>query len=203
MGLIAWLRGKSHNDDPRLAEWRRNWALALERPDPAAVASLAARLAALGLPDDDIEVQREMLDALRELVRFRTGLEASGLPVVQTGHRVIGTDTCHFSAPASMPDEEGQPAGRLLLTGTRAVFAGGGRTKALPWHSVGKVVSADRDIVVFRKGQDSVHRFRCNTFADALCGVDIAQRLADARPRGDAASVPAAAARRATDNRRS
>lgn len=186
MGLIAWFRSKSQGEDPRLADWRREWTSAIERPDPAAVSSLAARLDALGLPDDDVEVAREMLDALRELAGLRARLDASGLPVVETGHRVIGTDICHFSAPVSMPEDEAQPAGRLLLTGTRAVFVGGGRTKALPWHSIGKVLRTERDVVLIKKGQDGLHRFRCNTFADAVCGLYIAQRLAGSRPGGEA-----------------
>ena len=50
-----------------------------------------------------------------------------------------GADRCHFSAPVSMPDDPAQPTGRLLLTSTRAVFAGGARTPALAWHATREV----------------------------------------------------------------
>ena len=178
MGLLTWLKGRNTNGDPRLADWRRTWTTVASAPDSPAVAALAAQLEALRLPDDDVEVEREMLDALRELLQLRTEVEGSGLPVVETGHRVIGTDSCHFSAPASMPDHEGQPAGRLLLTSARAVFVGGARTSTMPWHAVARVVQSERDIVVVRKDRESVHRFRCNTYTDAMCGVLLAQHLA-------------------------
>lgn len=188
MGLLTWLRGRSTNGDPRLADWRRTWTTAAGSPDSSAVAALAAQLDALGLAEEDVEVEREMLDGLRDLLKLRTELEASGLPVVETGHRVIGADTCHFSAPASMPDAEGQPAGRLLLTSVRAVFAGGARTSTVSWHGVARVVHSERDIVVVRKDRETVHRFRCNTFTDAMCGVLVAQHLAARSQSGAARS---------------
>jgi hypothetical protein len=150
-------------------------------PDAAGLTSLEARLDALGLPDDDIEIEREMLEGARDLLRLRSDVDSAGLPVVETGHRVIGTDRCHFSAPVSMPDDAAQAAGRLLLTGVRAVFVGGARTTALPWHAVGEVVQSERDIVLIRKDREHVYRFRCNTFTDAVCGTFLAQRLAARR----------------------
>ena len=73
----------------------------------------------------------------------------------------------------------GQPTGRLLLTSTRAVFAGGARTPALPWHATREVIQSGRDLLlVFKNAQeDDGHRFRCNSFADALCGAAIARHL--------------------------
>ena len=194
MGLLAWLTGKSRNDDPRVAEWRRKWTHAVEtRRSERDVPELQAGLDALELPDDDIEVEREMLDGLRELWRLHGELDSAGLPSIETGHRVIGADVCHFSAPASMPDDEAQPSGRLLLTSARAIFAGGARTRSLPWHAVGKILHSERDILLVRKDQ-GLYRFRCNTYSDALRGTLIAERLvtqsrADNGGRGGAPST--------------
>src|SRR5918993_1268533 len=106
-------------------------------------------------------------------------LAAARVPIVETTHRVVGTDRCHFSAPVSVPDDPAQPTGRLLLTSTRAVFAGGARTPALPWHGVREIVQAGRDVifVLARAGEETGQRFRCNSDAEALCGAAIGRHL--------------------------
>ena len=125
MGLFGWLSGRRGGEDDRLAAWRAAWAKAAEAQDTRAAAGLRAQLDAFGLPDEEVEVEREMLDGLEALEAVQVALTAGALPAVETGHRVVGSDVCHFSAPASMPDEPSQPSGRLLLTHARAVFAGG------------------------------------------------------------------------------
>jgi len=119
-----------------------------------------------------------MLEALRQLVDLSRELDASRLPIVETSHRVAGADVCHFSAAVSVPDDPAQPTGRLLLTSRRAAFAGGGRVPSLPWHAVREVVQNGRDVLVVRAGADEGIRFRCNSFADAVCGAAIARYLA-------------------------
>lgn len=128
---------------------------------------------------DDLEIEEEMLDGLRQLLELERELRASHLPRVETSHRVVGSDRCHFSAPVSMPDDPAQPTGRLLLTSTRAVFAGGARTPALPWHATREVIQSGRDLMrVFRNAQGHEgHRFRCTSFTEALCGAAIARHL--------------------------
>ena len=117
-----------------------------------------------------------MLDGLTALAALRRTL-SSALPVVETGHRVIGSERCHFTAPVSMPDHPSQPAGRLLFTGTRAVFVGGGTPTAVAWHAVSEVRQAERDLVLARGGGDGVFRFRANAYADALCGAELARHF--------------------------
>jgi hypothetical protein len=160
-------------------------------PDAAAVAALTAGLEHLGLAEEDIEIEREMIDGLAQLVALRTAVEAGGLPVVETGHRVVGADTCHFTAPTSMPDDPAQPSGRLILTSGRAIFAGGPRTLTLPWHAVSDVVQQGRDLVLVRHGGETLHRFRCNVFADALCAALLARALSR-RPRASSSAAPTA-----------
>ena len=122
-------------------------------------------------------MEEEMLDGLRRLVELNDRLAAASLPTIETSHRVLGSDRCHFIAPVSMPDDPAQPTGRLLLTSVRAVFAGGGRTPALPWHAVREVIQTERDLLLVRLGTDDGYRFRCNSFADALCAAAIARHL--------------------------
>jgi hypothetical protein len=183
MGLFGWFkRNGSSAGNRELADWRKTWNAAASGPaDASALAALRARLDTLALSADDKEIELEMLDALDELLQLRAEVERGELPVVETGHRVVGTESCHFSAPVSMPDDDAQPSGRLLLTSTKAIFVGGARTTTVPWHAIGEAVHNDRDLLLIRKDRQHLYRFRCNTFADALRSAFLAQRLAAAR----------------------
>lgn len=180
MGILGWFKRTAHSGtNGDLRAWREAWSQALAALDPGAVATLEAALRRTPAMADDLEIEEEMLDALRQVLDLERDLAASRVPVVETTHRVVGSDRCHFSAPVSMPDDPAQPTGRLLLTSTRAVFAGGSRTPALPWHAAREVIQSGRDLLfVFRSASDEGgHRFRCNSFADALCGAAIARHL--------------------------
>jgi len=177
MGLLGRLFGRTSNNGDRAQAWRESWARAVEARDAAALAGLEAALRQTPPLADDLEIEEEMLDALRQLLDLERDLAAARLPLVDTTHRVVGADRCHFSAPVSMPDDPAQPTGRLLLTSSRAVFAGGSRTPAVPWHATREVLQRDRDLLFVRAGADEGYRFRCNSFADALCGAAIARHL--------------------------
>ena len=179
MEFFGWLKKKGRGSLDGAREWREAWSRAVASLDAGAVAPLEAALRATPPLADDLEFEEEMLDALQQLLELERELAASRVPVVETRHRVVGSDRCHFSAPVSMPDDPAQPTGRLLLTSTRAVFAGGSRTPALPWHAAREVIQSGRDLlfVVRNAHEDPGHRFRCNSFADALCGAAIARHL--------------------------
>jgi hypothetical protein len=178
MSLLDWFRkGHGAKEDPRLRHWKQEWTSAIAAPEAARLQKLGADLEAFGLPEDDIEIEREMLEGLERLIALTHEIGANGLPVVDTGHRVVGTERCHFSAPASMPDEPTQPSGRLLLTSGRAIFVGGASARTLAWHMVGDALPSDRDLVLVRVDREHLLRFRSNTFADALCAAFLARRL--------------------------
>jgi hypothetical protein len=170
MGLLGWFRRSRNGTDDRLVAWRRTWSAAANDPSAAHLPALTAQLTAFNLPEEEVEIEREMLHALDELLRLRAAVSTVGLPIVETTHRVIGGDRCHFSAPVSLPDDDAQPSGRLLLTASRAVFVGAGRTMHVAWHAVGDVRLADRDLLLVRRDRQHLYRFRCNTYADAVCG---------------------------------
>lgn len=176
MGVFDWWKRRP-TEPPGLQAWRTAWeAGAAGEPDRETVERLRAALDALAAPEEEIEIEREMLDGLLALCNLVQGVHAAGLPALETGHRVVGTDACHFSAPASMPDEPAEPAGRLLLTSRRAVFAGGAGI-AIPWHALTDTLHASRDVILVSRGRERVHRFRCNSFTDALTASYIARRL--------------------------
>jgi hypothetical protein len=176
MGLLDWFK-RGNGEDGRLVAWRAKWSAAAEAEDASQHAALTRELESFSLSDDEVEIEREMLDALERIGALSPG----GLPRVETGHRVVGTDVCHFVGPVSMPEEPMQPTGRLLLTSARAIFVGGANGTALPWHTVTKVISAERDLVLLRADQQRLYRFRCNSYADALEAAWIARRLISSR----------------------
>jgi hypothetical protein len=161
--------------------WKQAWTEAAASPDAAKVQELRTRLNRLVAPDGDLEIEREMLAGLEHVVEFASTVAAGGLPIVATGHRVVGADICHFTASASMPDDPAQPSGRLLLTNTRAIFVGGARGVTVAWHAVARPLHADRDVILVRIDGAALYRFRCNSFDDALCGAFIARQLASSR----------------------
>jgi hypothetical protein len=184
MGLFGWLKGKGGaRSNSRVAGWHRAWEEAVAEAEPD-VPALQAMLNGLALPEDEIEIEREMLTGLEQLMQLRHSLSGNGLPAIETGHRVVGTDVCHFSAPASRPDDPAQPSGRLILTNARAIFAGGAKAIAIPWHAVVQVLQSERDIALIRVDREAVYRFRCNSFTEAMCGAFIARTLAAGKTRG-------------------
>jgi len=176
MGFFGRFGAWRKNHQPEA--WRHDWTRALAAPDDASVAALERRLRHRPPFADDLELEEEMLEALRQLVALSRDLAASRLPIVETAHRIVGADLCHFSVPVSVPDDPAQPTGRLLLTSTRAAFAGGARLPGLAWHAVRDVVQNGRDVLFVRAGAGEAVRFRCNSFTDAVCGAAIARHLA-------------------------
>jgi hypothetical protein len=183
MGLFGWLKGKgSARSNSTVAGWHKAWEAAVAQVDPD-VAALEAALTGLALSEDEIEIEREMLAGLEQLIELRRSMSNNGLPAIETGHRIVGSDVCHFSAPASRPDDPAQPSGRLILTNARAILAGGAKALAVPWHAVVQVLQTERDIALIRVDREALYRFRCNSFAEAMCGAFIARTLAGARNR--------------------
>jgi len=180
MGLLGWLKRPRAGKNHQIEAWRREWERAADTGDAAAVASLRAALLAQPPMAPDIEMEQEMLEGLERLVALNEDLQAARLPFVETTHRVVGADACHYSAPVSMPEDAAQPSGRLLLTATRAVFIGGAKLTAVPWHLAAKAFHGGRDVLIVRADGTAAYRFRCNSYADALCGAALARHLIEA-----------------------
>lgn len=177
MRLFDWLKRGGTQTDERLSQWRTEWEAAVRSGEAGATGRLRSSLDEFGLPEEDVEIEREMLDALERLTEVTSRVSSEGLPALVTGHRVVGGDVCHFSSPVSMPDEPSQPSGRLLLTGARAIFVGGANGAAVAWHAVAEVHCQSRDLVLVRRDRERVYRFRCNSYADALVAAFLARRI--------------------------
>jgi hypothetical protein len=177
MGWFTWLRGTDKRHVGASGAWRRAWTAAAESPSAHALEQLRTDLRALESGADDLEIEHEMLAGMEELVGLMKTMNAGGAPVIATGHRVVGRDVCHFSAPATLDVDGGGASGTFLLTATRAVFVGGSRTLTLPWHGVAAVARQDRDLLISRGTGGPAHRVRCNTYGDALRGAFLARHL--------------------------
>ena len=181
MGWFDWFR-RNGAEEAWARQWKTDWAAAIEAPDAARAAELRARLDAAGPTDDErFEIEREMLEGLEAVIELGQALATRGPDPIATGHRAVGADRCFFSAPASRPDDPGQPSGTLLLTNTRAIFIGGSRALTIPWHAVGRAFPQNRDLVLIRTDREDLHRFRCNSFADALRAAQLARHLVSKR----------------------
>lgn len=175
MSILGWLRGKRRGDDRERDAWRRSWSAAVEANDVSVIATLRDALQPLQRPDEDIEVEVEMLDALEQLAAIHPPHD---LPVIETQHRVVAGETCHFTAPASLPDDPNQASGRVLFTAARSIFVGGGsKTQPLPWHAVKDVVRSERDLLLLRPDGSASAHFRFNTYGDAVVAAYLARRL--------------------------
>jgi hypothetical protein len=177
MGLWRWVVGaRTPGLNPRLAAWRASWNRAASSGEVAAVAVLSEQLNGLDLPEEETEIEREMLVALQDLGALIESVKETGLPALTTGHRIVREDCCHFVAPASMPDESSPASGQLLLTNRRAIFVGA-VARSFPWHRVREVLQQDRDLVLVATRPDALITFRCNGFSDALRAAFIARAL--------------------------
>ena len=184
MGLRDWLKRRGVGaEDPRLRRWRQRWEQVTASANGIEIEPLRSALEGFGLPEQEIEIEREMLEALRERQALSSTIRVSGLPIIETGHRVVHGESCHYTAPASMPEEPGQPAGRLLLTSGRAIFVGGATGMAAAWHTISKSAYVDRDLVLIRNGGEHSYRFRCNTYGDTLRAAFIASEILASRRR--------------------
>jgi hypothetical protein len=176
MTFFGWFKQREIRPGPAVLRWRAEWARALENSG-GDDERLRDALHGLAASEPDVELEAEMLDALDALRAAQRELADGVLPVVETHHRVIGTDRCHFTAPACLPADQAQPAGRVLLGGSRAIFVGGGRTAATPWHAVRQVVRSERDVLLVRGDGSAAAHYRFNTYGDAIVCALLAGQL--------------------------
>jgi len=178
MKLFGWLRKEKR--DSALDRWRNDWAAATEQTD-GLDESLRTRLDELAANEPDVEIEREMLEALDQLRAVQRTVSTGLLPTVETQHRVIAAETCHFTAPASMPSDHAQSSGRVLLTKSRAVFVSAGQTSVTPWHQIQQVARIERDVMLVRVDGSPGAHFRFNCYADAVVCAFLASHLRPAR----------------------
>lgn len=183
MALFGWFKSNAGTGGKQQAHWREAWSRAVDAEDASRLSVLRDELTALSSVAEDVEVEQEMLEALQHLADLQVVAGGGELPPIETHHRIVGSDICHFSAPASLPDDPSQPSGRVLLTNVRTLFLGG-RGASVAWHSIRDVLRIERDVLLVRAdGTPAVH-FRFNSFSDAVSAAFLAKRLKGTRRSG-------------------
>ena len=181
MKLFGWMKGRAASGQQR-RRWREAWLQAVSAEDASRAAVLRADLDGLPLgPGEDNEVELEMIEALERLASLHQENVDGALPVIETQHRVLAGDRCHFSAPASLPDDPAQASGRVLFTAARCLFVGGGQPRIVAWHTVRDVIQAERDVLLARADGSAGAHYRFNTFTDAVTAAFLARRLKGAK----------------------
>jgi hypothetical protein len=174
MKLFGWFGTQKRNRG--LDDWRRAWAEAINAGG-SRDADLRARLDTLAATEPDVEVELEMLDALEQLRQVQGVVGNGQMPSVETQHRVIAGERCHFTAPATMPTDHTQSSGRVLLTASRAIFVGAGKTSTTAWHMVHEVARVDREVLLARSDGTPLAHFGFNNYGDAVLCAFLAGRL--------------------------
>ncbi len=155
--------------------WERANTLA-QVPEAGGIAELRGAVLPMADFPDVAEAQTEMLDALDAALALST---RATLPMVETQHRVIGPDRCHYIAPASLADQL-DGGGRLFVTSDRLILVAGG-VKTWGWHQIARLDRRDRDVLITLKGRDPLH-LRLNAYEHAILVTAMAGRLLANRP---------------------
>jgi len=170
LGIWRFGRRAAANTSLGASWWQEADAVA-QSPDGDAIARLRSSAAAATDPDD-VERADEILDGLDRVLALAS---QPALPAMVTQHRVIGPDTCHFAAPASLAGES-QASGKIFVTTSRLVFAGP-RVQSWPWHRVRKVLRQERTISIVIAGGSDPATLLCNSYGDAMVVAHLASRL--------------------------
>jgi hypothetical protein len=175
-------RGEENGASAAVHAFRAEVQAAVTDPgNRAALTGLLVRPSALGLADEEVELEIEVLQGALELLTLQDRVAESGLPIVPNQHKALGGERCHFAASAFLATEAAQRTGRLFLTERRLVFLTTPLI-SLPWGAIGRIEDEDRDLIVVAPGRGVSHRFRCNSYSDAKCARWIGAMLQGQEP---------------------
>ena len=160
---------------PDVSGWWQTADALTGAPTADGIAALKATVVDAAQAPDLAEAQIEMIDGLEALLQ----LTHSPIPVLETQHRVIGADTCHYMTPASLAGEV-DAGGKVFVTSARIIFASG-TVASWPWHQIARIQREQRDLILELKGRPGA-RLRLNTYEGALVIAALAKRLTTNRP---------------------
>lgn len=169
--MFRKLFGRSAPPAPDVSGWWSSANDVAKAPSRDAIEALRAQKTDPAIAPDIAEAQDEFLDALDALLTLPA---RESLPAVPTQHRVIGADTCHYIAPASL-GEQLDGGGKVFVTSARLILVAGG-VHAWAWHTVVSIVRQERDLTLTVRGRAPVV-LRFNSYEHALMVNAMAERL--------------------------
>ena len=101
MGFFSWLKGKADGGNGNARAWREAWTRAVASLDEGALASLEADLKRTPPFADDLEIEEEMLDALRRLLELERALAWTRVTRSARLPSVAGTNTCQMPSSST------------------------------------------------------------------------------------------------------
>lgn len=104
-------------------------------------------------------------------------LRRGELPQVKAPDPLAPGDECHFVAPVRFGRRRADQYGHLVLTSGWLKFRGT-IDVSVTWGEVAHVQRARREIVVSLRDSRRIFRFSCHSDGEAVCGVLIAEYLA-------------------------
>lgn len=104
-------------------------------------------------------------------------LRRGELPQVKAPDPLAPGDECHFVAPVRFGRRRADQYGHLVLTSGWLKFRGT-IDVSVTWGEVAQVQRARREIVVSLRDSRRIFRFSCHSDGEAVCGVLIAEYLA-------------------------
>lgn len=152
-------------ESAEFAAWRARVRAEVAGAAPERVQALLLERDALGLGEEETEIEVERLHARLDVLALEALLAAGHVPEVTTQHKALGGDRCHFLAPAVWCAASGDAPGKLFITDRRLRFAGGPGL-VIGWSAVSAAASDERDFIVALHGGIE-RRFRCNSYSDA------------------------------------
>ena len=124
----------------------------------------------------DLTARREFLGRVAATVAA-AGL-STALPSTLGAENVSDFGRSDAALDAALPlIRAGGDEADILAAMQGAIFAGGGRATSIAWHKIAEILQTDRDVLLVLHDRETAHRFRFNSFAEALCGAALSRHL--------------------------
>jgi hypothetical protein len=166
----------------RLAQFRHELNAIGDAPGRLALERLIARVAELGLREDEVSDELAQLRASLDALDLKESLAQGELPFAETPDFVAPGEACHFVCAVRFGRRRADQFGHLVMSPARLEFRGVVDVSAA-WSDIASVRRAGRELLIVLREKERVLRFSCQSHADAARGGVIADHLAGlARP---------------------
>ena len=165
-----------HELSRRLAQFRHELTTSGDAADRPTLEHLVARVAALGLTEDDVSEELGQLRASLEALELNARLTRGELPLAETPDWIAAGEVCHFVCPVRHGRRRADQFGHLVMSANSLQFRGALDVCA-PWSDVTAVRRDRREIVVVVQETTRVLRFSCHSYEEAARGTAIAEHL--------------------------